>query len=227
MIIRDAAASDASFPSVRFIYGIDGGFPGGNDGNPSDAGNDPSCQVPVHLEDIMNEKRLWFILPVILLSLIFFNACSPAISKEIRDQVDPNLDFRTLLSAPDSHAGKMVMLSGTIIHAVNQEDGTMLMVLQQPTESSGRPLDGDETGGRFLAKSPDYLDVAVYSEGRQVTIAGLVKGGETKPLGETSYTYPFIEIKEIYLWKPRSPVEFGFGFSYHYGGYYPYRPYWW
>lgn len=72
--------------------------------------------------------------------------------------------------------------------------------------------------------------MAIYSKGREVTLAGEVKGKRVLPLGEIEYTYPLIAIKEIHLWPDESkgliyPYPYGYyPYWYHPYGYYPY---WW
>lgn len=105
-----------------------------------------------------------------------------------------------------------------LIGAINLREGTMIEVLQKPAGFRGEPKDVDYSEGRFLVLYPRYLDVAIYTQGRKITVAGEVQGKKVQPLGEINYTYPLISAREIYLW----PVEREE--RYHY----PYRdPFWW
>ena len=61
----------------------------------------------------------------------------------------------------------------------NLTEGTLLEVLQKPLDATDRPLDTDRTEGRFMALYEGYLDPAVYSKGRQVTLAERVLGTRT------------------------------------------------
>lgn len=63
----------------------------------------------------------------------------------------------------------------------------------------GRPKDVDDSDGRFLALYDGYLDTAIYTRGREVAVAGDIRGKKVLPLGQIDYTYPFIFIKEIHL----------------------------
>jgi outer membrane lipoprotein len=76
-----------------------------------------------------------------------------------------------------------------------------------------------------MALYEGFLDAAIYSEGREVTVAGEVKGKRVLPLGEIQYAYPLISIKELYLWPPK--IKKGFFYPYPHW-YYPwwYDPYW-
>src|SRR5574337_1783858 len=126
---------------------------------------------------------------LMLIPLLFLIArCAPVISKQVREQVRPDITFMEILNDPERHKGQMIILSGVIIETENTREGTLLKVLQRPAGFRGKPKDVDETGGRFLALDSRYLDVNVFTKGRSVTIAGEVQGKKVLPLGEREYT---------------------------------------
>lgn len=143
--------------------------------------------------------------------------CAPVISKQVRDQVRPDITFGEVISNPERYKGQMIILSGIVIETENTREGTLLKVLQCPAGFRGKPRNADETGGRFLALDSRYLDADVFAKGRSVTIAGEIQGKRALPLGEIEYTYPLISVKEIYLW----PLEKRYP-DRHY-----YYDYWW
>lgn len=149
--------------------------------------------------------------------LLFMAGCVPVISKQIRNQVRPDITFTEVHKDPERYKGEMVILSGIIVETENTKEGTLLKVLQCPAGFRGKPGNVDETGGRFLALDSRYLDADVFTKGRSVTIAGEIQGKRILPLGEIEYTYPLISVKEIYLW----PVEKRYP-DRHY-----YYDYWW
>jgi outer membrane lipoprotein len=144
------------------------------------------------------------LLAIILVSVLFAAGCGPVISKSLRDQVDNNLTFSEVSKFPDAHKGAVVVWAGVIIEAKNTREGTLLEILQRQADFFGAPEEADRTEGRFLALYPSYLDVAVYSKGREVTVGGEVHGRRVMPLGEIQYTYPLVLAKEIYLWPDAS-----------------------
>jgi len=153
-------------------------------------------------------------IPVLIqfaLAVIISAGCAPPFSKTLLDKVEKNLSFSELSKAPDSHAGKMMMVGGTIVDTKNLKEGTQLEVLQKPLDGEGRPELSDETGGRFLVVSQTYLDAAVYHRGRSVTIIGEVSGSKVQPLGELEYRYPVLTAKELHLWSPYSGPRFSVG----------------
>lgn len=157
--------------------------------------------------------------------LFFMASCAPVISKQIRDQVRPETTFAQVLKDPERYRGQMIVLSGVIVGSENTKEGTLLQVLQRPAGFRGQPKDVDTTEGRFLALVTQYLDTFVYTQKRELTVAGEVQGKRTLPLDKAEYTYPLIQVKELYLW----PV-----IEYHdyppypyYRPYFYYDNYWW
>ena len=53
------------------------------------------------------------------------------------------------------------MLGGDIVSIRNLTEGTLLEVLQKPLDATDRPLDTDQTEGRFMALCEGYLDPVV------------------------------------------------------------------
>ena len=163
---------------------------------------------------------------VTLLGLIFFaSSCAPVISKGLRAQVDKEIRFEEVIQDPNAYQGKIILWAGVIIAAKNHKEGTLIEVLQKPVDMAGRPKDVDRSEGRFLALYDGYLDVAIYAQGREVTVAGEIMGKRVLPLDEIEYTYPVISVKEIHLWSPKSEDRF---YPYPYW-HYPwgwYHPYW-
>ena len=86
-----------------------------------------------------------------------------------------------------------------------KEDGTLLEVYQTKIDREGQPVELDVSGGRFLGQYNGLLDREIYRKGRKVTIAGTVQGEKILKLGEIDYRYPYLIIKDIYLWKEELP----------------------
>ncbi|MBW2040379.1 MAG: Slp family lipoprotein [Deltaproteobacteria bacterium] len=160
---------------------------------------------------------------VVCLGLCFFvfaSGCAPVISKQLMTQAQ-RIGFDEIIKDPEAYTGKVAVLSGIILDSKNTKEGTLLEILQIPGDPSSRPKDVDKSKGRFLGLYKGFLDVAVYRRGREATIGGEITGKRVLPLGEIEYTYPFIEVKEIYLWpvEEKEPV-------YCYPPPYLWRPWW-
>lgn len=138
-------------------------------------------------------------------------ACAPPFPKELMQRVDRDVSFKDLREEPERFAGSLVMLGGQIVSLRNTGEGTYLEILQRRLDSAGRPIATDETGGRFIAFTTQFLDAAIYSSGRQITVIGEVAGVRIQPLGEVQYRYPYIITKAIHLWEPYVGPRFHIG----------------
>ncbi len=155
--------------------------------------------------------------PLLAAMILALTACAHTFPTEVTDRVDKSIKFSDLMRDPQIYKGKTVMLAGTIASAKAERDGsTYIEVVQKPAYRSGKPLRTDETGGRFLAVSKQFLDPAVYRRGRPITVVGEVIGDSVKPLGEMAYRYPLLQTEAVHLWEPsygpRVAVGLGFGF---------------
>lgn len=151
----------------------------------------------------------------ILLLLLFAGAvvagCAPVFPREALDRVDRHVTFKELQSDPDKFTGTWVMLAGIIIDSWNVKEGTHLEILQTPMDRDGRPLDTDATEGRFLVQTDQFLDSAVYNQGRLITVIGEVVGKQAMPIDEVTYQYPILNAKGLHLWRPSYGPRFFFG----------------
>lgn len=178
------------------------------------------------------KKTILCLLPIAL--LFFFTACAPVISKQVRTQVTKGLGLTAVRKNPKAYVGKIVLWSGIIVKSQNTEDGTLIEVLQKPASRRGKPKDVDKSEGRFLVLYPGYLDVAIYSPDRKITVAGEIKGKRILSLGKIDYTYPLIFCKEIYLWPKERKIVYPYAYPHYYYWphplypyWYPWYPYWW
>ena len=170
-------------------------------------------------------KRLLGIGATILVTLFIASGCAPVVSKGLRVQVDEEIRFEKVIQDPEAYEGKVVVWAGVIIAAKNRKEGTLIEVLQKPSDKNRRPKNVDRSEGRFLALYDGYLDVAIYAGGREVTVAGEIKGKRVLPLDDIEYTYPVISVKEIHLWPPKRENRF-YPYPYRYYPLWLYYPYW-
>jgi outer membrane lipoprotein len=164
-------------------------------------------------------KNQTFFGTLLIGALLSVSGCA-VMSKELRGEAEKELTFTEVFKDPELHKGKVVIWGGMIVDSKNTKDGTLLEVLQKPLDMVGEPRDVDQSGGRFIALYDGFLDVAIYTKGREVTVGGVVQGKRVMPLGEIQYAYPLISVREIYLWPEVSKERVA---PYPYWGY----PWWW
>lgn len=171
-----------------------------------------------------------------LISFIIVTGCvSRVVPPELRPDVNRSITFEELVRDPDRYKGELLVLGGVILSSENRQDGSEIEVMQRPLTRTDRPKEVDETGGRFIALHPGYLETAVYGKERRVTVLGEVSGREVRVIGELTYPYPVIKIRKIRLWpeieeRTTTYPPYWYDPYYYPGGWWygpPYRyPYW-
>lgn len=164
----------------------------------------------------MNISRI-----IIIVAFIACVSCSP-VSKEIIQRADQTLMIKEVQKSIEHYKGRMILWGGVIIETINRPEETLIMVMQTSLNYEKRPINLDQSEGRFIVKQAGFLDPSIYVKDRQITVAGVVSGKEELPLGEIRYAYPVITATQLILWaKQEYP-------PYYYDPWYwePY-PSWW
>jgi len=145
--------------------------------------------------------------------IFLLSGCAHVVSQEMRDRAGKEVNTEMLFQNPDAYMGKIVILGGFIAGTETRGEGSYIEVVQNPLDSTGRPEDRDTSFGRFLVFIEGRIDTAIYSSGREITVAGEVLGRKVQPLGEAQYSYPLIKGNELHPIKQRGefPVHFGIG----------------
>jgi outer membrane lipoprotein len=131
-------------------------------------------------------------------------SCTYPVSKQLRDEAKrQRVTLPMVLEDPTAHAGTTVVWGGEIIETINHRDGTDIIVLDAPLDYMLVPQSTHDTRGRFIARSTEFVDPALYETDREVTVAGEIIGAEERALGQTTYRYPVVQIKELHLWEKR------------------------
>ena len=124
---------------------------------------------------------------------------------ELTRSVDRSLSLAQIRADPRAHLGARVMLGGDILATTPKAGGTEIEVLARRLDKGDAPDRGDSSAGRFLVRTPEFLDPAIYARGRRITVLGAVAGSEERPVGELPYAYPVIEAERIKLWPKEGP----------------------
>jgi outer membrane lipoprotein len=150
----------------------------------------------------------------ICLVLLMFG-CATGISQQARSQVTYHGSFSELQGAVDRHRGEIIILGGKIIETKGYQSASEITVLQLPLDRRGRPEDGDRSEGRYLVRSGQFLDPAIYEKGTLLTVVGRLSGSEVRSVGGFPYVYPVVEPIELKSWargRRSSPdLHFGIG----------------
>jgi outer membrane lipoprotein len=133
---------------------------------------------------------------------LILTGCATGISQQARSQVTYTGPFNSVQPQPESYIGETVMWGGRIIETLNRNKYTEMVVLQQELNNQGYPMESDQSQGRFLVRSTQFIDPAIYPEGTLITVVGSVEGSETRLIGEMPYLYPIISVTEMKKWAP-------------------------
>jgi outer membrane lipoprotein len=171
--------------------------------------------------------------PYLLAICLLLSACSnlpPAIENPPLYDISYSEAIRDIAHYKEAP----VRWGGVVIDVENEQSFSLVQILYYPLNSYGRPQLDKTNEGRFLIKSPEFLDPAVYTKNSEITVAGTLKGDIERAVGNKSLRLPIISAKVIHLWPAYVPGNYygyggygygGFGYGYPYYGYYGYYPY--
>lgn len=146
--------------------------------------------------------------------LLLVSACAtkPFDASAVSTSVTP----QQVINQPQQNSGKTVLWGGTILDTRNLTEYTQLEILAYPLDSHQRPVKDREPLGRFYIRHKGYLEPQTYTQGREVSVLGIISKLEQGKIGESSYSYPVIQSRQLHLWekddgKSRSSFHFGIG----------------
>ena len=163
-------------------------------------------------------------LPFLAVSLL--GGCATNLPQAITTAPTPDITVAQARENPKAYIGQRVRWGGTIARVENRETTTDVEVVARELNSSGRPRESDRSAGRFIARIGEFLDPAVYSDGRQVTIAGTIVDETSGRIGAHKYRYPVVNADAVYLWEPLRdvPDRYRYYDPFYDPFWYPWRP---
>jgi outer membrane lipoprotein len=103
--------------------------------------------------------------------------------------------------------GEHVRWGGQVVAVHNAASESCFEVVGKELSGDGRPLVRDRSEGRFIACRAGFYDPAVFTAGREITIAGSISGFETRRIDQYDYRYPRVAADVVYLWPQRKDVD--------------------
>jgi outer membrane lipoprotein len=161
-------------------------------------------------------NTILFRLSLMLLAAIFLNACATSPEFDTAG-LDASITPQTAVGEMSTLRGEPVLWGGVVITSTNLKDSTQVEILAYPLNSNQRPNREQKPLGRFLAVQKGYLETTDYAPGRLITVRGNLADKRAGRVGDAEYTYPVVNITQLYLWSdsPESQVQFGFGLMIH------------
>ncbi len=136
------------------------------------------------------------------------------------------LSYDQVIRDISSYIGVPVRWGGIVVDVENEKHFSLVQVVFYPLDYSGRPQLYKLGEGRFVVKSPEFLDPAVYSKDKEITVAGIIDGNIEQTVGKRVIQVPLLSVTAIHLW-PSYPNYYDnryYGPSPYFGypGYYPF-----
>jgi outer membrane lipoprotein len=155
----------------------------------------------------------------LLFALALLTACATSPKFDV-DSIDLGITPKRVAAENTALRGRSVLWGGVIVNSSNLKEKTQIEILAYPLDSDQRPDLDKSPLGRFLAQQEGYLETSDYSQGRLITVSGVVGENLEGRIGETEYTYPVIQMDKYYLWPkasdtPESRIHFGIGVIFH------------
>lgn len=165
-----------------------------------------------------------YLLPLLLM------ACSN-LPPAIEDAPLVDISYPQAVQAVGSYQAAAVRWGGVVIDVENDQTSSLVQVLSYPLNNYGRPRLDKPFQGRFIIKSPEFLDPAVYVKNTEITVAGKLSGDEVRLIGKKELRLPVVSAGVIHLWpnEPRNECYGvgGYGAGFGYSPYFGYNPYYW
>jgi len=165
----------------------------------------------------------------LLIAYLALTACAN-LPPAIEDPPSIDISYQQALADMNHYKNAPVRWGGTIIEVENEPSFSAIQILSYPLGSYGRPETDEPHQGRFVVKSPKFIDPAVYTQNTAITVAGLLEGYTERTIGKKTLRLPLVNLKQIHLWPKQDYTGYyggygGYGY-YPYGGFYGYPYYW-
>jgi len=136
---------------------------------------------------------------LVVLSLLLLAACASGPTFDT-SQVDRSLTPAVVSAQPQHATGRQVLWGGIILGVTNLAHSTLVEMQAYPLGYGEKPQRDEAPLGRFLLEQSGFLEPAVYTDGRLLTVTGTITRIDTGKVGEAEQAYPVVEAKQLYLW---------------------------
>ena len=141
--------------------------------------------------------------PSLVLALLALTGCA-SMPTPLQGQF---AEIRPAAAAKANALGDSVRWGGRIVAVDNFAERTCFKILSLRMGSNGRPLNEDQSDGRFIACRAGFYDPGVFKLEREITITRRIDAIQVGRIGELDYRYPRVAAEVIYLWPERREVD--------------------
>ena len=143
----------------------------------------------------------------LLASLILLLTGCSGLPSTMRDSSYLNINLATVKANIATYQNKPLRWGGTIINVVNEKDSSQIQVLYYPLSRYGSPRTDRTTEGRFAITSSKFLDPAIFKEGLEITVTGVLSGEIKQQIGKKLLTLPLLTVEKIHIWSDYNRVD--------------------
>jgi outer membrane lipoprotein len=134
-----------------------------------------------------------------VLPLLLLAACASGPTFDT-SQVDRSLTPAVVSIQPQYATGRLVLWGGIILGVSNLAHSTLVEMQAYPLGYGEKPQPDEAPLGRFLLEQSGFLEPAVYTGGRLLTVTGTITRIDTGKVGDAKQIYPVVEAKQLHLW---------------------------
>jgi outer membrane lipoprotein len=152
-----------------------------------------------------------------LLPIVFLTACS-GLPKKMRHEPYTRVSLKEAKTNLSNYQNKPLRWGGTLVSVTNKKTLSQAQILYYPINRYGRPNTSRKTEGRFAISQTQFLDPAIYKEGAEITVTGILSGNIKQKIGEKTLIVPMLKTSHIHIWPKHQQFDNRFQ---HYPYYHP------
>ena len=157
--------------------------------------------------------------------LVLLSGCSN-IPKQITTAPSNDLQLNEIQGQIENFANQDVRWGGEVVSVENNNDASILQIVQYPLNHYGKPIINQSSDGRFLAKTTEFIDPVVYKKGTLLTFTGTLNGEDVRKVDQKELIMPVLVVSSMYKWQPYQQIQRDpFYDPFFYNGFYPYHGY--
>lgn len=137
------------------------------------------------------------------LTIALLTACSST-SQTMQSNRYDDLQLKQVTPSVASYKGETVRWGGKIIKVHNFDTHSQLQLVQFPLNRYGRPIQANNSQGRFFTRSNDFLDPEIFKEGMMLTVVGQISDQASITVDKKNLVVPVVEIQESQRWPANS-----------------------
>lgn len=172
-------------------------------------------------------RYCYMLAPVYSLLLIaWLTGCSSHLPENIKNPPAINPKLPVVQTNLTQYLSTNVRWGGVIATVENQKNGSQLEIVAYPLTDNGKPIIDQNSTGRFIAITGEFLEPTIYKSDRLITIAGTILGNQIKNIGAYPYNHIEVRMNNHYLWPADDKIQNEYPPDYWwYDPWYPYHPF--